>query len=155
MARLHIKKRTKQLDDAREVLLSGSASNPIWTTRGELELSGDDKKELSANLAAQRRQAALHKHVERVLEGFATFLLEHLYPLAPASIQASFNNSDDNSLYRWAQDNGFRFERKGLEAVLLHKGSVIASTKATVDPFYRSDIEQMLKWEETMERNGL
>ncbi len=141
MARLNIKRRTRQVDDAREVLLGGTPSHPIHTTTGQLALNGDDKAHLSHNLRARRDRALIAKLVERVQEQAGTFLEMHMRQLAPNNVL-----NDAVLFERWSVRNGYNFVQDGLVSVLTHKGRVIATMTADVPLWARGAVtEEILR----------
>lgn len=155
MPHLRIKKRTLQLDDDRAILIGGTPSNPIWTTVGEKRMSPEEKQELSANLAAQRKQAAVHKVVQRVHAHFEQFLIYSLACMAPKDVSEAYAGGNDGPWDLWLREQPFGFHTEGLTATITHKGKEIATTTAKVDPLLKADVEQMLKMEKAMAKANL
>lgn len=150
---LRLPKRTQQIDDNREKLLGyDTEGGPIWTTANAHLLNGDEKHHLSQNLANNLRSAAVHKAVQEIQRGAATFMEHSVMELAPPNVLASYQG--DAVLFKeWFVNMGFGFKQDGLKSALLIKGSEVASMTAKCDPLLQSDIETMLKFEHIMAQN--
>ena len=158
-AALSLTKRTQQLDDAREVLITHTATGqPIWTTAGQNRMTAADKEELSANLAAQRRGAAVQEATKRVLDAASKFLEHSIMELAPPPVMASYTGelADDGATFGdWLENSGFAFKQDGLRSVLLHGGKEVASFTAKVNPAIEDSVVQMLRFEHSLANSML
>lgn len=147
---LRLPNRVKQIDSQREKLLGYATDNsPIWCEAGAHELTGDEKHHLSQNLANNQRAAAVAKSVQEIQRGAAAFMEHSVMELAPANVIESYN-SDGKLFKEWFVNTGFGFKQDGLKSVLLIKGAEVGSMTAKCDPLLKSDIEVMLKFEQTM-----
>lgn len=153
-ANLAIQKRTEQLDNSKEVLLSHTPDGqPIWTTAGSSKMSAGEKEELSANLAAHRRLAAIKQAAQEVKTAAATFLECVVMNTAPAPVVASYNGDLDDAgatFKDWFLHSGFTFKQDELTSIVLHGGKEVARFDAKVDPLLRADVIQMLAFERSL-----
>lgn len=153
MTRLNIRKRVRQLDDAKEVVLGGTKKSPVWTTAGELAMSGDDKGELSAKLRAHQRHILVHKAVDQVYQTAATFLEKCLLDMAPQNVADSYTGRIDDSgalFNEWMSKSPFKFVLDGLTARFFYQGREIAKATAQVDAWIREDVINALKFDKTL-----
>jgi hypothetical protein len=147
---LRLPNRVKQIDSQREKLLGYATDNsPIWCEAGAHELTGDEKHHLSQNLANNQRAAAVAKSVQEIQRGAAVFLEHSIMELAPPNVLNSYRG--DGVLFKeWFVNMGFGYKQDGLKSVLLIKGTEVGAITAKCDPLLKSDIELMLKFEQTM-----
>jgi hypothetical protein len=90
MANVNVVKRTKQLADAREVVVSHAADGtPIWTYAGELSMQGSDNDKLRTSLAAQKRAARVHRAMKEVQAARMQFVEHVINHLADQSLDVT------------------------------------------------------------------
>lgn len=154
---MHIggKKRTEQLDDAREVLISQGPNGPIWTTFGQNKMSSSDKEELSHNLAARRHHALLVEAMHKVQSNAASFLESTLMGVAPEAVLQDYTNAlngegDGRLFLEWVKDAGFGMEQKGLETIVTLKGEVLATSRTNVHPALESEVLALLAFDASL-----
>jgi len=129
MARnLNITKRTKQIDDAREVLLK----NGFHSTVGDLTVQPLHKEQAASNIRATARMGTVSRIVEQVHQKGADFFQSCLEGLLPGRLLGK----DLKQIESWLCTEGIIFRQDGLTSVLLRQGVVIASQTAQVDGKY-------------------
>lgn len=137
-------KRTKQIDNARQVLLRKDPINgDIWTTAGELAMGGLDNEKLSSNLKAERSRINIQKIATAVIENAARFFEGCLEDLAPQTVLESYNGTreDEGRLFQeWIEGAGIGFKQDGLRSLVIYRGKVINELVADVDHRYVDEV---------------
>lgn len=152
-----MRKRTRQIDESREIQIGGTKSHPTWTTAGELAMNGDENVELSHNLRMRRRAEAVNKVVQQLLEGFAAWLETCILDLAPKNVFASYSgrSGDGQKLFHeWLARVPFKFVMDGLTARFFYNGKELASTTAKVDPMMEAEVLSMMKFKSILAKFG-
>lgn len=133
MARnLNITKRTKQIDDAREVLLK----NGFHSTVGDLKVQPLHKEQAASNIRATARMGTVRRIVEEVQQKGADFFQLCVGELLPRRLIGK----DLKQIESWLCTEGYVFKQQGLTSVLLRQGEVIASQTAQVDGRYVAEV---------------
>jgi len=133
MARnLNITKRTKQIDDAREVLLK----NGFHSTVGDLKVQPLHKEQAASNIRATGRMGVVNRIVEQVHQRGADFFQACLEGMLPGRLLGK----DLKQIESWLCTEGIIFRRDGLTSVILRQGVVIASQTAQVDGRYVAEV---------------
>ena len=144
---LGVVKRTKQIDDNREVIIQPHPNGDIWTKAGDLDMSGDDKSHLSHNLRADKLRASIEKMVEEVENNAAAFINNTFLGIAPENVVDSFYNlmvdeGDKGDLFaQWVNDSGWSFFQDGLTTVVKMKGKVVGEMTAKVDQRFAEEVK--------------
>jgi hypothetical protein len=156
VSNLHIKRRTRQIDDARPVVLAGTGDNVIHTTVGDLALTGEQRDELSHRLRAQKRAALVSQLVSKVHAQWATFVEKCVLDVAPVNVAGAYAENGDVSptWQHWLQRLNIRIVQDGLTMRVFFNGSEHASMTANIDPQFESDVLLMLKMEQGLGGNG-
>jgi hypothetical protein len=156
VSNLHIKRRTRQLDDARPVVLAGTGDNVIHTTVGDLTLTGEQRDELSHRLRAQKRAALVGQLVSKVHAQWATFVEKCVLDVAPPVLVKAYEQfGDDSPAWQyWLKRINIRTVQDGLTLRVFFNDSEHASMTANVDPQFESDVLLMLKMEQGLDANG-
>lgn len=129
MARnLNITKRTKQIDDAREVLLK----NGFHSTVGDLKVQPLHKEQAASNIRATGRMGVVRRIVKEVHQKGADFFQSCVSQLLPRRLM----DKSPEQIESWLCTQGYTFKQDGLTSVLLKQGVVIASQTAQVDSRY-------------------
>ena len=128
MARLNIPKRTKQLDNAREILLK----NGFHSTVGGMTVQPLHKEQAASNIRATGRMGVVNRIVEQVHQRGADFFQACLEGMLPGRLLGK----DLKQIESWLCQEGITFKQDGLTSVLLRQGVVIASQTAQVDGKY-------------------
>lgn len=137
--------RTQQLDDSQPVVIGGTPSDPIWTTRGELKMSPEDKLQLSHNLSLHHRRVHVEKVVSHIEGQFAQWFELSILGMAPKQVADAYVAGDTSSFESWLADQPLKCVTDGLTARIIRNGQEIAMTSARVDPLIESDVVVMLK----------
>lgn len=154
MAHLRIPKRTTQIDRDREVQIGQTADGqPIWTDKGNQSLTLDQKHELSHNLAAQRRYAAIQQILHKVLEAASGFYESIVVRSMPVNVLANYQNSSESPalFVDWLVNSGFRHKWEGLTFIVTHSGKEVARTTATVPTWAQLEVIAALRTDQIME----
>ena len=139
-------KRTQQLADAREVLITHAADGtPIWTTAGQNRMTPSNKEELSANLKARQHHNRVFQEAQKVQLGAEGFWEAIILGAAPQSILDAYAAEDKVTVAKWVLQSGFTFKQDGLTSRVFHKGAEVASFVAKVDPRLEADVLMALK----------
>lgn len=152
------KKRVRSLDDAKEVLITHRADGtPIWTTVGDNRMTGDNKAELSSNLAAARHQAEVVKTMRYVQESASAFFEAMILQVAPQAVLDDYaahsaGQSKGSLFLEWFEKSGFGYKQDGLKSVVTYKGRVLSEMTATVDPRLAQDVINMLAFDASLVR---
>ena len=125
---LNIRKRTKQIDAAREVLLK----NGFHSTVGDLTVQPLHKEQAASNIRATARMGLVKRMVEVVQQQGANFFEACVGELLPRRLVGK----DLKQIESWLCTEGIIFKQDGLTSVLLRQGVVIASQTAQVDGKY-------------------
>lgn len=139
MARLGLKKRTKQLDDAREVALPDLGKN-VWTTKGELDMQSSEKEELSSNLKGAKHRALIAKLVNTIQQKAAAFFESSVLEMAPSNVARDYMDGEGKLFADWLQKSPFMFVQDGLTARIYYHNREIASLPANVPALYRDEV---------------
>lgn len=137
MARLSISKRTKQLDDAREVLLK----NGFHSTVGGMTVQPLHKEQAASNIRATARMGMVRKVVEAVFNGAADFFRQRMIELVPAGL----NCDDETAFNDWLCTEGYSFRQDGLTSILLRQGKIVVTQTATVNPSIVAEVLAEIK----------
>ena len=145
-----MKKRTKQIDDAREIVLPFSIDGKqAFTTVGSQEMQGHENEELSQNIKRQQTTGGIQKHVEGVMENAQRFLQATMWMVAPNPIKESLarceketaTGDDMDRVTDWINEMQLVSVQDGLTTVVKSKGKVLADMKAKVDATLVKPIE--------------
>jgi len=137
MARLNLPKRTKQIEDAREVLLK----NGFHSTVGGMTVQPLHKEQTTSNLRATARMGLVRRIVEEVHQKAAGFFQQCVEGLLPNLLL----DKDPRQIEIWLCTNGYTFKQDGLTSVLLKKDRVIVSQTARVDPALEAEVIAEIK----------
>lgn len=141
-------KRTQQLEDAKEVLVTKAADGTvIWTTAGQNRMTPGNKEELSANLKARQHHNRVVQEARKVQAGAAGFFETIVLGAAPQAVLDSY--AGDGALFaEWMVGAGFTFKQDGLTSRAFHHGVEMASFTAKVDPRLEAEVLLILKVDE-------
>lgn len=130
-----MKKRTKQLDDAREVALP-TLGKDVFTTAGSLTLSPDEQAEKAAKQRAGRRHGVVQGFMHDIMGEVNLWARQVVVAIAPASA------AHKGLLGDWVTENGIRVTRFGLTWIMLNgQGTEIARLSLNQVPAaFRSDV---------------
>ncbi len=145
-----MKKRTKQIDDAREIVLPFSIDGKqAFTKAGSQEMQGHEKEELSQNIRRQQTKGGIQKHVEVVMENAQRFLQATMWMVAPNPIKEALaaceaetaTEADMDAVTDWINEMQLVSVQDGLTTVVKSKGKVLADMRAKVDATLVEPIE--------------
>src|SRR5687768_142410 len=124
-----MKKRTRQLDDAREVVIGRTADgDPIHTTAGELKLNGEDQDKLQDNVNAQAAVGTAEQAARLHINRTAAFLLKFIHDLAPLNVYVDYLHNGEHGEYfeAWRYSEGYEFHMDRLYTYIKRNGKVVA-----------------------------
>jgi hypothetical protein len=140
-----MQKRTKALDDDKEVLLFTQADgSPVWTTTGQIRQSRADLEERSAKLKAAVKMGNIQQVVAAVRRLVNAWLESVIEELAPVSII----EAGEKAVGDWIMAEGLSFHRDGLTWLVKRQGSVVVELPVDVSESVRADVLLMLAMEE-------
>ena len=137
-----MKKRTKQIDDAREIVLPFSIDGKqAFTKAGSQEMQGHEKEELSQNIQRQQSKGGIMKHVEVVMANAQRFLQATMWTIAPENVKVALakceattaSDAEMNLVTDWVNDMQLVSLQDGLTTVVKSKGQVLGEMEAKVD----------------------
>jgi hypothetical protein len=149
-----MKKRTKQIDDDREVVLPFSIDGKqAYTTQGSIDMQGGEKEELSGNIRKQQLQGAIEKHVEAIMENSQRFVQATMWDIAGEKVrelmaECEAETIDDEGmeiLASWINEKQFIAIQDGLKTIVKSKGKVLGEMKASLKGVMGSLVEDELK----------
>lgn len=143
MARLKLKKRTSQIDNARPVVIKHGPHGPIWCESGDLTLNGDEKSELSEKLKRVPSKALVEKIGVSVMEQAASFFENELRHHVPSLAL----NAGDDAITQWLSEHDFAFIQDGLTSVVKRHGKVINTMRARIAARFDAPVKA---WIESM-----
>lgn len=157
--RLGVRKRTRQLRDAEEVVLrsDGTEAGTIHTTRGDYAMNGDDNAELSHNLRSARRAGAVTKIAEAVYAQAAEFFEATVLSVAKARapiVLDAYARGDLDAFTAWMSRTGFTLEQDGLRSVVKMGEAVLAYVETEVEPLWRAEVENFIRSTQSIMRAG-
>lgn len=151
-------KRTERIDRDREHQIGVTFDGqPVWTTVGSSKLTPDQAHELSHNLAAQQRYAAIQQVTLKVLEASCGFFDSIALNAAPARIADLLQRPDDQlttedkqEIVDWLVNSGFKHHWDGLTFVVTYRGTEVARTTASVPAWMQLEVLAALQTDRMM-----
>jgi len=147
-------KRTKQIDDAREIVLPFQVDGKqAWTTAGSKRMHGAEKEELSSNIRRQQLKGNVQKHVEAVMSNAQKFVQATMFQIAPEKVRIAMARCEGNAaseeqmslIESWINEMQFVAKQDGLTTVVKSKGKVLGEMTAKMDGILKGPVEEELK----------
>jgi len=154
---MHIRgqRRTVRIDSEREKLLGMTADGqPIWTTKGMFEMTGDQAHELSAALNAKGRFQAIQVIKIKVQEAAAGFFEQIILRTAPQPVVDSYQTDQPNLFLDWLVNSGYKLVQDGLTSIVLRNGAEIARTTAKVPAWAADEVLVALRVDQMVEKGS-
>lgn len=150
MPALHIKPRTRQLDDSKPVVLhsNGTDQGTVWTDSGQLKMNGDENAELSNNLAQARFMGVVTKIAEAIYEEAARFFQATCIPMMPDSVR------EPDQIVAWLTASGLEMRMDGLTCIVSRNGMVLATSTPEVEPMYQEAVTRYIQSSQEILRAG-
>lgn len=149
-----MKKRTKQIDDSREVILPFQANGKqAYTTQGSIDMQPHENEELSSNIRKERFRGDVQKQVEAIMENSQRFVQATMFGIAPTKIRdlmadcetESIDQEGMETMEKWIQDTQFMAIQDGLKTVVKSQGKVLGEMTAKIEGPFRKAVEAELK----------
>jgi len=148
-------KRTKQIDDSREVELKRLGKingKPVFSTMGQLEMTGADKEGLSSNIKDSQLQGRVNNTVGLVYENAARFASKVFTDIAPAYVIEAEQKSlterrSQKIIVDWMRKSNFKVIQDGLKTVITVRGKIVAEITADISDDIRRYVEVRIKQE--------
>ena len=141
-------KRTRQLDRAKEVLIRRNRDgSPVWTTVGDMEMTPDQKAQLSHNLRARQRHAVVAKMAEECFRKAERVLIKTFVDLAPENVLRDFDEKgEDGQLFReWMAKAGLEVIWENVTFHIKFRDKILVSMPATIDPRFATEVASYIK----------
>src|SRR3990167_6347385 len=148
-----MEKRTSRLDKEREIDLGFTGANgvPVYTTKGDMQLSDAQKEELHAKLAGKELEGQLFKAMGILMENDTLFASHVFTKIAPPSVvdaQFHLEDEDQDKLFTdWVVAHRFQVIQEGLKTFVKCDGNIIAEMEAALKDFtpgFREVLSQRL-----------
>lgn len=133
-------RRTRKLEDAKEVLVSTSPDGPIHTTAGELRMTEEDQGQLQQNTRDHLNHALVRKLANGVMECAEKFFEAQTYKYVPTEVIVK----GEQAVAEYFMANGFSFIQDGFTSVVKQRGTVLQSSEFPVLPRYQKAVKQEL-----------
>ena len=149
-------KRTKQIDDSREIELShlGKVNGkPVFTIVGQIKMQPNDVEEALANIKKQKQDSHLVNWARAIITGGAQFANQVFQRVAPESVieaeQASGSDARmKDKFVGWITKNQFAVIQDGIKTIVKANGKVVAEARAPVQdamiPILEAEIKRQL-----------
>lgn len=147
----NVKKRTKQLDGDKEVLLFTLADGtPVWTSRSELSLTGEQLEEKAAKQATGVRLG----NVQEVVNSIRSVVNDRLEMLIQQLAPNSVIEQGEHAVAKWMQATGFHIFRRDLTWHVHVNGRAVLEMPIFVAPSWRADVLALMASEERAASGG-
>lgn len=149
-----MKKRTRQLDDSREILLPKTINGKqVWTTAGDLApLDPGEKSELSSNIKGNAHKSNILKLAQAVLTNASLFIHDTFAKLNPQLVEELNTAFDSEALFvaghkfdSWVRREGLNWKLDGLTTVITKRGKVLAEMTAKVDERFAREVGRQVR----------
>jgi hypothetical protein len=146
-------KRTKQIDDSREIELPhlGKVNGkPVFTTVGQINMQANDIEEALENIKKQKEDSKLVNWARGIIMGGAQFANQMFQRVAPESVVEAEQLSGSDARMRdkfvgWMTQNQFTVVQDGIKTIVKANGKVVAEATAPVPDSLVSALEAEIK----------
>ena len=137
-------KRTDRLEQEKEVFLFETPEGPVWTTAGQLKLSGDEEAEKRDKQKKAIQRGNIQEVVQALRQTVNNLLERLICQIAPMSVLTM----GEQAVERWMMEENISIRRDELKWVVKRGPNIVAEIPLSVPASMKSAVLAMMKEDE-------